>query len=144
MNRFLLAVNVLIAMAWPRHRMRGAAKAWVAASADRGWATNAITQIGLLRLLTKPAITNGGVEPSAALRSLDDMVRHPAHGFWRLERPVAALLGGRRFRIRGHRHWTATLLLAQAIERQGVLVTFDAGLKDLAGPDQVRHLLVLA
>ena len=41
------------------------------------------------------------------------------------------------------RRWTDALLLWQAMERDGVLVTFDSGVKELAAGELRDHLLLL-
>jgi uncharacterized protein len=47
-------------------------------------------------------------------------------------------------RIVGHKQVTDAYLLGLAIKNDGVLVTFDHGLRYMAGPDFQRNLLVLA
>ena len=46
-------------------------------------------------------------------------------------------------RITGHRQVTDAYLLGMAIKEDGVLVTFDRGLKYLAGPEFTKNLLIL-
>lgn len=46
-------------------------------------------------------------------------------------------------RLQGHRQWTDAVLLWQATERGGVLVSFDAGVKALASRDAVGRVLIL-
>lgn len=46
-------------------------------------------------------------------------------------------------RIFGHQQVTDAYLLGLAIKENGVLVTFDRGLKYMAGPEFSRHLLIL-
>jgi uncharacterized protein len=46
-------------------------------------------------------------------------------------------------RIRGHQQVTGAFLLGLAIREDGILVTFDRGLKYLAGQEFRRNLLVL-
>jgi len=46
-------------------------------------------------------------------------------------------------RVIGHQQWTDALLLWQAAERQGVLTTFDSGLKELAAGEWSNHVLLL-
>jgi predicted nucleic acid-binding protein len=70
MNRHLLDVNVLLALVWPRHESHAAAHAWFAKSGHKAWATSPLTQLGVLRLLTNPAVTQGTVSAAAALEAL--------------------------------------------------------------------------
>jgi predicted nucleic acid-binding protein len=46
-------------------------------------------------------------------------------------------------RLEGHRQWTDAVLLWQATEHGGVLVTFDSGVKALASRDTGGRVLLL-
>lgn len=143
MSRQLPDVNVLLALVAPRHIHHEAASAWFSKSGQHGWATNAVTQLGLLRLLTNPAVTQGAVSVEAALHLVQQITAHPAHEWWALDRPVAPELLHLHNRIQGHQQWTDALLLRQAITHRGVLVTFDQGLSSLAGAAAAKHLHLL-
>jgi hypothetical protein len=142
-NSVLPDVNVLLALLWPRHQSHAAAHAWFAKSGQRSWATNPLTQLGVLRLLTNPTLTQGAVSAGTALGVLSEATAHPGHEFWPLDHQLLAALKLLAGRLRGHQQWTDALLLCQAMERDGVLVSFDAGIKDLATGDLAGHLLFL-
>lgn len=139
----LADLNVLLALLWPRHTHHEAAQAWFAAQGHRSWATNGITQLGAVRLLTNPAVTRGAVSASTALAALDEATRHPNHRFWALDRPVTSMPTGAAASLTGHRQWTDLRLLRQATEWRGKLVTFDGPLSALADKESRAHLLVL-
>jgi uncharacterized protein len=143
MKRQLLDVNVLLALVWPRHEGHAEAHAWFARSGHRSWASNPLTQLGLLRLLTNPAVTQGAVSPASALEVLREATRHGGHVFWPLDREIPASLGSLATRLNGHQQWTDAVLLQQATDRDGVLVTFDSGLKQLAALDLSDRILLL-
>jgi toxin-antitoxin system PIN domain toxin len=143
MSRQLADVNVLLALLWPRHVHHEAAQAWFAAQGHRSWATNSIVQLGVLRLLTNPSVTRGAVNASTAIETVAEATRHPNHEFWPLDRPVGAMLTGAANSVTGYRQWTDLLLLRQAAERKGKLVTFDDALTALADKESRAHLLVL-
>jgi predicted nucleic acid-binding protein len=46
-------------------------------------------------------------------------------------------------RLQGHRQWTDAVLLWQATEHGGVLVSFDSGVKTLAPRDASDRVLIL-
>lgn len=46
-------------------------------------------------------------------------------------------------RLKGHQQWTGAVLLCHATQRDGVLVTFDAGGRELAGREFERRVLLL-
>ncbi len=143
MSRHLLDVNVLLALVWPRHESHAAAHAWFAKSGHRAWATNPLTQIGVLRLLTNPAITQGAVSAATAIEVLSEATRHAGHEFWPLDRELTIALKAISGRLRGHQQWTDAVLLRNATDRNGVLVTFDSGMKELAAREWSGHVLLL-
>ena len=143
MSRQLADVNVLLALVWPRHEAHSAAHAWFAKSGHRGWATNAITQLGVIRLLTNPVVTQGAVSAEAAVEALREVASHPGHEFWPLDREVYASLKPIAKKLTGHQQWTDALLLFQAIDRDGVVVTFDPGIASLAAGEWKGRVLLL-
>jgi hypothetical protein len=92
MNRCLPDANVLVALLWPRHQSHDAAHAWFAKSGQHAWATNALTQLGVLRFLTNPAVTQGTVSARTALEVLSEATAHSGHEFWPLDHEVVASL----------------------------------------------------
>lgn len=143
MKRHLPDVNVLFALAWPRHEFYTAAQSWFAASGRRAWASNLLTHLGVLRLLTNPALTQGAVSAASALAFLAEVTRQGGHEFWALDHDLMHRLETLAPRLQGHRQWTDALLLVQAVEKGGVLVTFDSGFKELIPGDMRGHLLLL-
>jgi len=143
MNRHLPDVNVLLALVWPRHESHAAAHAWFSKFGRQAWATNPLTQLGVLRLLTNPAVTQGAVSAATALAVLSEATSHAGHEFWPLDRPAPASLKPLASRLRGHQQWTDALLLCHAMQRRGVLVTFDSGVKELAAGELSAHVLLL-
>jgi toxin-antitoxin system PIN domain toxin len=143
MNCHLLDVNVLFSLVWPRHESHLTAHAWFAESGRHAWATNPLTQLGVLRLLTNPGATQGAVSAASALAVLEDAIGHDGHEFWPLDREFASALKSAAGRVQGHRQWTDVALLWQASERDGVLVTFDSGMKQLAGRELRASVLLL-
>jgi len=143
MNRHLLDVNVLFALVWPEHEAHAAAHSWFSRSGHQAWATNPLTQLGVLRLLTNPVVAQGSFSAASALAVVTENTRHAGHEFWPLDEEVADGLKPLAARLRGHRQWTDALLLREAMKRDGVLVTFDSGVKELAGGELRDHLLIL-
>jgi uncharacterized protein len=143
MSRYLLDVNVLLALVWPRHESYAAARGWFAKTGQHGWATNALTQLGVLRLLTNPSVTHSVVSATNAFDALSRATNHPAHEFWSLDNTVLQGLETIARQVRGHQQWTDALLFWQAMEKGGVFVTFDFGVSELATGKLGSHLLVL-
>ena len=143
MSRHLLDVNVLLALVWPRHESHSAAHAWFAKSGRRAWATNPLTQLGVLRLLTNPAVTQGAVNSASALELLDEATRDAGHEFWPLDRDWPSALRPVAERVSGHQQWTDAALLWHAAERDGALVTFDSAVRGLATGELAGRVLLL-
>lgn len=77
----------------------------------------------------------------AILQSLKGL---PGHRYWEIHQSWVDLTARFASRISGHQQVTDAYLLGLAIEDDGVLVTFDLGLRYLAGPEfSRRNLLVL-
>jgi len=143
MSRYLLDVNVLLALIWPRHVGYGAAHAWFARTGHKAWATNPLTQLGVLRLLTNPAITQGVVSPPSAREAVHEATRHPAHEFWPMQSEPAVSLKEMAGRLHGHQQWADACLLVHAMEHSGVLVTFDAGIAAFAKREAQAQVVLL-
>lgn len=143
MSRALLDANMLLALLWPGHAGHGEAMAWFGKTGRRAWASNPLTQLGVLRLLTNPKVTYGAVSAPAALEVLNDATRHEGHEFWPLNQEVTAALRPLCGSLTGYRQWADALLLAQAAEHDGVVVTFDSGLKELPSGSKCGRVLLL-
>lgn len=141
-NRQLADVNVLLALVWPRHVGHLAAHSWFARTGASAWATNPLTQLGVLRLLTNPAVTQDAVSTKKALQIIEETTHHAGHEYWPLDYNVLPQLATLSGKIRGHNQWTDAMLLLHAIHCNGRLVTFDAGIRVLAA-DQADRVVIL-
>jgi uncharacterized protein len=126
----LLDVNVLVALAWPNHVHHGAAHRWFA-DLENGWATTPITEAGFVRVSSNARILSFAVRPPDALEVLAQMVALPGHTFWADD--VRTVLGGAvaPLRVVGHQQVTDAHLVALAISQDGVVASFDGGLRSL-------------
>jgi len=68
---------------------------------------------------------------------------HPGYWYWEIDDSWVTLTARFAARIVGHQQVTDAYLLGLAIKEDGVLVTFDRGLKYMAGAEFSRNLLVL-
>jgi toxin-antitoxin system PIN domain toxin len=143
MRRHLLDVNVLLALLWPRHEGHAAAHTWFRKHGHGAWATNPLTQLGVVRLLTNPAVALDAVGPETAVAVLAEATRHPGHEFWPLERQIPDLLRPVARSVRGHRQWNDAALLCQAVDHEGAVVTFDSGLAELASAELSGRVVLL-
>lgn len=142
--RFLLDVNVLIALFDGKHVHHHLAADWLARNVEReGWASCPITQNGCIRIMSQPAYPNA--LPMAQVASLlAEACEHPLHQFWSddfsLVEPGAV---GWNYLLKS-RHLTDAYLLALAVRHEGCFVTLDQNIPILSIPAaKAQHLMVL-
>jgi len=141
-RRYLLDVNLLIALTDPEHVGHLRAIAWHRQIGDARLLLCPITEAGFVRLSTMPNV--GGRTMSEALARLRAIVALPncesipiADSWLSLIQPLTP-------RMLGYRQVTDALLLGLAIRNQATLVTLDRAIQALAGEDYAVNLLTLA
>jgi toxin-antitoxin system PIN domain toxin len=136
----LLDVNLLVALAWPHHVLHEAAMTWFESGQVPRWATNPLTESGLLRLSMNPAVTGRTVHWAEELDLLDRMRAVTGHERWPVEADLLDHAVVHEAPLAGHRQVSDVVLLACAHRRGGRLATLDAALPD-AAPPALRHLV---
>lgn len=124
----LLDVNVLLALANPKHTHHEIAHDWFADNHSRGWATCAVTENGFIRVLSNTAARAGTFRPAEVVDLLRRFSSAKGHVFWP---DSVSLTDDTLFNaamIRGHRQVTDVYLLGLAKKMGGYLATFDAGI----------------
>ena len=125
MTRYLLDVNVLIALIDPAHIQHDQVHEWFGQVGHKAFATCPITENGLLRIVGHPKYPNSPGPPSIVANALSTIRALPGHTFWpdgisliqsKLVDP--ALLSS-------HSRVTDSYLLALARENKGKLATLD-------------------
>lgn len=142
-RRTLLDVNVLIALIEPGHKFFQRAQEWFRSSGKDNWGVCPLTEIGFVRITTNLSFYPGPRTHEDATAILTELSNRPGYRYWPLTESWADLTGPFAARISGHQQVTDAYLLGLAIRQDGVLVTFDRGLKYLAGAEFSRNLLVL-
>lgn len=79
--RYLLDVNVLIALSWPQHVHHERAHAWFSAQASDGWVTTPMTETGFVRISANSALIPWAVPVADAIAAIGAMRATPGHGF---------------------------------------------------------------
>jgi uncharacterized protein len=128
----LVDLNILVALLWPAHEHHDAAHRWFSGRGQSRWATCPLTQLGCVRLLSNPAFSRDALRPVEAVALLEKNLAHPAHEFWPDGLQLPAAVKGVGAALTGHKQVVDAYLLALARQRQGVLATFDRGLKPIA------------
>jgi hypothetical protein len=125
--RALLDINVLIALLDSDHASHDSAINWFSKHARESWASCPITQNGCIRIMSNPAYPNP-LPVQAVIEHLAEACHQNIHEFWQDEVSLLDSDVVDSTRIHGPRQLTDIYLLALAVQREGRLVTFDAGI----------------
>lgn len=140
--RDLPDVNVLVALADVDHEHHPAAISWVDSMGPGGWASCAITENGLVRIMSQPAYTNS-IAPATAIGILDATCRGTDHEYWPCDVSLRDSAAVARREVRGPKQVTDTYLLALATRHGGRLVTFDRAISLATVPGATEANLVV-
>lgn len=140
----LLDVNVLIALLDPRHVHHDLSHAWFAARGHSPWATCAITQNAILRILGHPRYPNTPGSPAVVSAVLKRLINHPLHQFWASAPSLLSQPQVNPGALVDPGQITDTYLLALAAGQGGVLATLDGRLSAHAVADGQRALELIA
>lgn len=130
--RFLLDVNVLIALIDPAHVGHDAAHRWFEAEGQLKWATCPMTENGVIRIVGHPRYPNSPGSPAIVADVVQRLRGLPGHRFWSDD---MSLVGSDRVdptQILTSAQVTDSYLLALAAENGGKLATFDRRLSPKA------------
>jgi len=144
-RRNLLDLNVLIALTDPEHVHRQKAERWFLSTGKDNWSICPLTEAGFIRITTNPAMLACTITLERAIAILQALRAHPGYHYWPITDADSwvAVTACFASRISGHQQITDAYLLGLAIKEKGVLVTFDRGLRYLAGPQFSGNLLIL-
>ncbi len=79
---FLLDVNVLIALVDRYHEHHDAAHQWLKTNSSDNWATCAITENGVIRIIANPRYPNSTNSPAVVAEMLAELKYVAGHEFW--------------------------------------------------------------
>ncbi len=141
--RYLLDLNALIALADHDHEHHHAIQTWFISTGNTDWGVCPLTESGFVRVTANPAHRPAPHTIEQATAVLADFATHPGYCYWTISDSWAVLTAPFSARLLGHQQVTDAYLLGLAVKEDGVLVTFDRGIKYLAGTEFSRNLLVL-
>jgi hypothetical protein len=141
----LLDVNVLVALTEPAHIHHREAQDWLNSSGKSSWGLCPSTEAGFVRVTTNPAFRPVPRSMGQAMAILQMMKEYPGYSYWEIDESASWMNITAPFaaRIAGHRQVTDAYLLGMAIKKDGLLVTFDAAIQKMAGPNFKDNVLVL-
>lgn len=139
----LLDLNVLVALIDDEHVYHRIARRWFDARMSEEWGLCPLTEAGLVRLTTNPALGPMLRTFAETKVLLDEIAMWPGYRYWPITESWATLTAPFAARIFGYQQVTDAYLLGLAIKEDGVLVTFDKGIRFMAGAEFSRNLLIL-
>lgn len=131
MKRYLLDVNVLVALLWPAHKQHEAAAKWFARNRKNGWATCPFTEAGFVRITSNPSFSRDSLRPIEAFKLLRENTEAEDHFFWAADFRSNEVHSRFAIRMLSHQHVTDAYLLTLADLKGGILATFDKGIEIL-------------
>lgn len=143
MNRYLLDVNVVIAILDQEHDLHLRARNWFEATGHVLWMTCPTTENGVVRILSGASYPELNWTPAMAMESLDSLRAVGDHEF---APDSISILDGEivdRTRLLSSKQVTDTYLLAMAVQRGAILVTLDRRLSPIAVHNGADHILQL-
>ena len=143
MIRFLLDVNVLIALIDPAHVQHDRAHAWFAKSGKKVWATCPLTENGVIRIVGHSRYPNSPGTPAAVAELMSGFLGLPGHEFWPDDLTLFEVRRVRADRLLDSAQVTDTYLLALAAAHGGQLATFDRNLVTDAVVNGSQSLLLI-
>jgi hypothetical protein len=140
MSIALLDVNALLALLWKNHVFHERMMQWFSENAQKGWATCPITEQGFVRIISNTSTISPAPRVPVAMDLLQKVIETSTnHEFWADDLPLSGLSATLRNRLQGHKQITDAYLLALAVHRKGMLVTFDFRIAALAPIGSVEH-----
>ncbi len=143
MTRFLLDVNVLIALIDPTHVQHERAHAWFAAKGHVAWATCPQTENGVLRIVGHPRYPNSPGSPAAVAELLVALRNLSGHVFWPDDLSLLEREHVDAARLLDSAHISDIYLAALARAHKGQLATFDQRIPTDALMDGSRVLYLI-
>jgi len=138
--KYLLDVNVLIALTQPEHIHFNTVTNWFD-TPGRDWGICALSESGFLRLSTNPSVGKLTLDDATAI--LATLTSHPGYRYWPIASNWSSLTAPFAHRVYGHQQINYAYLLGLAIKENGVLVTLDRAFRQMAAPKYSKNVLLL-
>ncbi|MGD0482737.1 MAG: TA system VapC family ribonuclease toxin [Terracidiphilus sp.] len=143
MTRFLLDVNVLIALIDPTHVQHDRAHHWFTSMGRRAWATCPLTENGVLRIVGNSRYPSSPGNPAAVAELMTVFLALGGHEFWPDDVSLFDATSVDTTRLLNSAQITDSYLLALAGAHGGKLATFDRHMVTAAvtGGSRALHLI---
>ena len=143
MTRYLLDINILLGIAWEDQQAHATVFSWFSELGRHSFATCAITQSGFVRISASAKFRPDPVSIREALQAMDMLIEMPGHLFWPIDIGLREATASFVDKLFGPLQLTDAYLLGIAIANDGVLVTRDRAIPQLAGKPLAKHILLL-
>jgi len=142
-RKSILDLNVLIALTEPAHDQFSRAQDWFGASKGASLGMCPITEAGFIRITTSASYRPFPRSMSQAVGAIQMYKDNPSYWFCAIDESWTTLTAPFAKRISGRHQVTDAYLLGLAIKEGGVLVTFDRGIRYMAGAELAGNVLLL-
>jgi uncharacterized protein len=143
LKRYLLDINILLGIAWEDQQAHQTVFPWFKGLGEQCFATCAITQAGFVRISNSARMTKQPVPIKSALELLNLLIDVPGHEFWPIDIGIQEATAAFVDKLFGPLQLTDAYLLGLAIANDGVLVTRDQAIPQLAGKAFAKNVLLL-
>jgi toxin-antitoxin system PIN domain toxin len=143
LSRYLLDVNILLSLAWEDLENNSKVRRWFLETGQHSFATCPLVQAGFVRISASPRVLPKPASMRNALEVLTLLTQGTGHVFWPLDIPMREATVFCADKLFGPNQLTDAYLLGLAIAKDGILVTLDRGIIQLAGSSFAGHVLVL-
>jgi len=144
LTRFLLDVNLLIALIDPAHVQHDRAHEWFGKSGKKAWATCPLTENGVLRIVGSTRYPNSPGTPAAVAELMTGFLALAGHEFWPDDLTLFDNRSVRRDRLLNSAQVTDSYLLTLAGAHDGKLATFDQNVVTDAVVNGSQYLQLIA
>jgi toxin-antitoxin system PIN domain toxin len=143
LKRYLLDINILLGIVWEDQQAHETVFPWFKQTGEACFATCALTQAGFVRISSSVRFSPNAVPIKAALDLLTRMTDVPGHLFWPMDFGVREATASFVDKLFGPLQLTDAYLLGLAIANDGIFVTRDNAIPQLAGKAFAHHVLLL-
>jgi len=140
--KYLLDVNVLMALTWPTHVGHAKATTWFLDSGISGWATSPGTESGFIRLSSNPVVVTEVVTPNNCAGVLESLKNIGDHSFVTDGVGLGRELAKSEVLLTGYRQVSDAHLALVAQANDCIFATLDSGASQLAQRFGTQSLLI--
>ena len=139
----LLDLNVLIALTDPEHKHHEMARNWFTSSSRERLGICPLTEAGFLRVTTNSAFHPGPRTLEQAIAILQVLKGRDDYWYCPIDESWVTHTARFASRVRGHQQVSDAYLLGLAMKENCMLVTFDKGIKYMAGAEFSHNVRIL-